>query len=51
MPSLEPVHDASGTLADVTISYPRDFTAQMLAYADATRVEREAMLRVIAAEQ
>jgi dipeptidyl-peptidase-3 len=51
MPSLEPVHDASGTLADATISYPRDFTAQMLAYADATRAEREAMLRVIAAER
>jgi hypothetical protein len=51
MPSLEPVHDASGTLADATISYPGDFTAQMLAYADATRAEREVMLRVIAAER
>ena len=31
-PRLEPVRDASGAITDVTISYPRDFTAQMLEY-------------------
>ena len=51
MPRLEPVHDASGAAVDVAISYPRDFTAQMLEYADATRTEREAMLRSIAEER
>jgi dipeptidyl-peptidase-3 len=37
MPKLEPVRDASGAITDVTISYPRDFTTQMLAYSAATR--------------
>ncbi|HEY3382933.1 MAG TPA: hypothetical protein VGK32_14250 [Vicinamibacterales bacterium] len=32
MPRLEAVNDASGTIADVAISYPMDFTAQMLEY-------------------
>ena len=31
-PRLEPQRDASGAITDVTISYPRDFTAQMLEY-------------------
>ncbi len=50
MPGLEPVHDGSDVV-DVAITYPRDFTAQMLEYANATRPEREEMLRQIAAEQ
>ena len=32
MPTLHPVHDDSGAVVDVRISYPRDFTAQMLEY-------------------
>jgi dipeptidyl-peptidase-3 len=32
MPKLTPVTDASGKITDVTISYPRDLTAQMLEY-------------------
>jgi dipeptidyl-peptidase-3 len=32
MPKLTPVRDASGTITDVTISYPMDLTAQMLEY-------------------
>jgi dipeptidyl-peptidase-3 len=32
MPKLEPVRDASGTITDVTISYPCDLTTQMLEY-------------------
>ena len=39
---------SSGTIIDVAICYPHDFTAQMLEYADATRTERETMLRAIA---
>jgi dipeptidyl-peptidase-3 len=35
MPRLDPVMDADGRMTDVTISYPLDFTAQMLAYAEA----------------
>ena len=31
-PRLEPVLDANGAITDVTISYPLDFTAQMLEY-------------------
>lgn len=33
MPKLEPVTDASGAITDVKISYPCDFTQQMLEYA------------------
>jgi dipeptidyl-peptidase-3 len=33
-PELEPVRDAGGAIVDVRITYPRDFTAQMLRYAD-----------------
>jgi dipeptidyl-peptidase III len=32
MPRLEPVCDGSGRITDVAISYPMDFTAQMLEY-------------------
>jgi len=32
-PKLEPVHDATGRIADVKISYPCDFERQMLEYA------------------
>jgi dipeptidyl-peptidase-3 len=32
MPKLTPVTDASGTITDVRISYPRDLTTQMLEY-------------------
>jgi dipeptidyl-peptidase III len=32
MPRLEPVRDETGAITDVRISYPRDFTAQMLEY-------------------
>ena len=49
MPRLEPVHDGS-EIVDVTITYPGDFTAQMLEYANATRPAREEMLRQIAAQ-
>ena len=31
-PRLEPVLDATGAITDVTISYPQNFTAQMLEY-------------------
>ncbi len=32
MPELKATTDASGVITDVTISYPQDFTAQMLAF-------------------
>lgn len=35
MPELTATTDASGAITDVTISYPRDFTAQMLAFSKA----------------
>jgi dipeptidyl-peptidase III len=35
MPKLSPVRDADGAIVDVTISYPCDFTAQMLEYSGA----------------
>src|SRR5688572_14907463 len=34
MPKLEPVTDGNGTIADVRISYPCDFTRQMLEYSE-----------------
>src|SRR5688572_28008663 len=40
-PKLEPVRDADGTVRDVSISYPRDLTTQMLEYSEATRSSRE----------
>lgn len=40
MPKLEAVKNAAGEMTDVTISYPLDFTAQMLEYSAATRESR-----------
>jgi dipeptidyl-peptidase-3 len=40
-PVLEPVRDASGAIADVAISYPCDFTAQMLGYSERYRMKRD----------
>jgi len=37
MPKLTPVTDASGAITDVRISYPQDFTAQMLEYGGHTQ--------------
>ena len=37
MPELTPVRDAAGAIADVRMSYPLDFTRQMLEYSSATR--------------
>jgi dipeptidyl-peptidase-3 len=37
MPKLEAVSSDAGEIADVTISYPLDLTAQMLEYSEATR--------------
>jgi dipeptidyl-peptidase-3 len=37
MPKLDAVNNAAGDVTDVTISYPRDFTKQMLEYSAATR--------------
>jgi hypothetical protein len=41
MPALQPVTDGAGAITDVTISYPRDFTRQMLEYSAATRPLRQ----------
>lgn len=37
MPKLTPVTDATGTITDVTISYPMDLTKQMLEWDGLTR--------------
>ena len=37
MPKLDAVKNAAGEITDVTISYPADFTRQMLEYSAATR--------------
>jgi dipeptidyl-peptidase-3 len=37
MPRLEAIKNAGGEMTDVTISYPRDLTKQMLEYSAATR--------------
>ena len=37
MPKLDATTDASGEITDVTMSYPRDLTTQMLEYSAATR--------------
>lgn len=37
MPDLEAVRDATGAIADVRVSYPLDFTRQMLEYSGAVR--------------
>ena len=41
MPKLQPVTGTDGKIADITISYPQDLTAQMLEYAAATKASRE----------
>jgi dipeptidyl-peptidase-3 len=41
MPTLEPVKNASGDITDVNISYPQDFTKQMLEYSALTRQLRQ----------
>jgi dipeptidyl-peptidase-3 len=41
MPKLEATTSESGAITDVTISYPRDFTRQMLEYSAATRPFRQ----------
>jgi dipeptidyl-peptidase-3 len=40
MPKLEAVKNAAGEITDVTISYPQDFTTQMLEFSAATRALR-----------
>ena len=37
MPRLAPVHDASGTICDVEVTYPCDLEAQMLEYSSLSR--------------
>ena len=37
MPKLEAVRNTGGEITDVSVSYPRDFTRQMLEYSAATR--------------
>jgi dipeptidyl-peptidase-3 len=41
MPKLEAVTNSSGQVTDVTMSYPRDLTRQMLEYSAATRPFRQ----------
>ena len=41
MPKLEGVTNPAGEVSDVTISYPRDLTKQMLEYSAATRPLRQ----------
>jgi dipeptidyl-peptidase-3 len=41
MPRLDAVTNHAGEITDVTISYPRDLTAQMLEYSEATRHLRQ----------
>ena len=40
-PKLEPVRSADGAVRDVTITYPQDFTRQMLEYSAATKATRD----------
>jgi dipeptidyl-peptidase-3 len=44
MPKLTPVTDAGGKITDVKISYPQDFTKQMLEFAEATKATRAEFL-------
>jgi dipeptidyl-peptidase-3 len=44
MPKLTPVTDSAGKITDVKISYPQDFTKQMLEYSEATRATRAEIL-------
>jgi dipeptidyl-peptidase-3 len=39
MPTLDPIHDSSGGIADVAISYPCDLTTQMLKFSAARRAD------------
>jgi dipeptidyl-peptidase-3 len=41
MPKLEALTNPSGEITDVTISYPRDLTKQMLEYSATTRPLRQ----------
>jgi dipeptidyl-peptidase III len=45
MPKLEAVRGADGAITDVRISYPQDFSAQMLEWSEKTRATRTAFLR------
>jgi dipeptidyl-peptidase-3 len=44
MPQLVPKRGSDGQLTDVTITYPKNFTEQMLAFAAATRESRQEFL-------
>jgi dipeptidyl-peptidase-3 len=44
MPKLQPVYGSGGAITDVTISYPRNLSTQMLEYAAATKASRDAFL-------
>jgi len=39
MPRLTPVHDSSGAISEVEMSYPCDLEAQMLEYSAFARLE------------
>ncbi|MET0212553.1 MAG: peptidase M49 [Vicinamibacterales bacterium] len=39
MPTLDPIYDSSGGIADVAISYPCDLTTQMLTFSAARRAD------------
>ena len=39
MPTLDPIYDSSGGIADVAISYPCDLTTQMLKFSAARRAD------------
>lgn len=44
MPKLQAVRDRAGVITDVTITYPKNFTAQMLEYSAATKSTRDAFM-------
>ena len=48
MPKLEPVKDASGTIVDITVSYPLDLATQMLGYSAFTRPMRSSANSAVA---
>ena len=41
MPTLEPVRDSQGRIAEVKVSYPLDLAKQMLEYSQFTKAEKE----------
>jgi len=41
MPEYEPVTNEKGEVVDVKVSYPLDFTRQMLSYSSFTRKEKK----------